>query len=181
MINIIVVFPKLEDAKVIKNLLVRNGYDVTAVCTSGARAMNIIDEIDYGLVICGYKFNDMLYSQLYEYLPKNVEMLLLASRTKLQECYQEDVLRIEMPLKVNDLINSVEMIINNLSIKQRKMKKLPKQRNEKEKAFIDEAKKILMERNNMSEEESHRYIQKNSMDSGNNMVETARMIISIMG
>ena len=60
MINIVVVFPKTEDGKAIKNLLVRNGYDVTAVCTSGAQAMNFVDEIDYGVIICGYKFNDML-------------------------------------------------------------------------------------------------------------------------
>ena len=37
-----------------------------------------------------------------------------------------------------------------------------------------------MERNHMSESEAHRYIQKNSMDTGTNMVETARMILSIM-
>lgn len=34
-----------------------------------------------------------------------------------------------------------------------------------------------MDRNGMSEEEAHRYIQKTSMDSGTNMVETAEMII----
>lgn len=33
----------------------------------------------------------------------------------------------------------------------------------------------------MSEEEAHRYLQKNSMDSGNSMVETAQMVLSIMG
>ena len=38
-----------------------------------------------------------------------------------------------------------------------------------------------MERNNMSEREAHRYIQKCSMDSGTNMVETAWMIISLSG
>ena len=32
----------------------------------------------------------------------------------------------------------------------------------------------------MTEEEAHRYVQKCSMDSGNNMVETAEMIMSIM-
>ena len=32
----------------------------------------------------------------------------------------------------------------------------------------------------MTEAEAHRYIQKCSMDSGTNMVETAQMIISIM-
>ena len=36
-----------------------------------------------------------------------------------------------------------------------------------------------MERNNMSEEDAHRYIQKCSMDSGNTMVESATMVMSI--
>ena len=35
MVNIIVVFPKLEDAKNIRNLLARNGYSVIGVCCTG--------------------------------------------------------------------------------------------------------------------------------------------------
>ena len=46
--------------------------------------------------------------------------------------------------------------------------------------FIDKAKALLMERNNMTEEEAHRYLQKCSMDSGTNMVETAQMVISLI-
>jgi response regulator NasT len=45
---------------------------------------------------------------------------------------------------------------------------------------IQRAKLLLMERNNMSEEEAHRYIQKTSMDSGTNLVEMAEMILSMM-
>ena len=40
MANVVVVFPKIEDAKSIRNLLVRNGYDVYAVCSSGAQALS---------------------------------------------------------------------------------------------------------------------------------------------
>ena len=36
MATIIVAFPKLEEAKAVKNLLVRKGYDVAAPCTTGA-------------------------------------------------------------------------------------------------------------------------------------------------
>jgi response regulator NasT len=36
-----------------------------------------------------------------------------------------------------------------------------------------------MERNNMTEEEAHRYMQKTSMDSGTDLVETAQMILSL--
>ena len=43
-----------------------------------------------------------------------------------------------------------------------------------------QAKELLMDRNHLSEEEAHRYIQKCSMDSGTNMVETAQMVLSMM-
>ena len=38
---------------------------------------------------------------------------------------------------------------------------------------------MLMERNRMSEEEAHRYIQKCSMDSGTSLVETAQMVLTM--
>ena len=44
----------------------------------------------------------------------------------------------------------------------------------------EEAKELLMERNRMAELEAHRYLQKCSMDSGTNMVETAQMVISLI-
>ena len=56
----------------------------------------------------------------------------------------------------------------------------PKRRSEREENYIKNAKALLMERNHLTEEEAHRYIQKSSMDSGTNMVETAEMVLSIM-
>ncbi len=53
----------------------------------------------------------------------------------------------------------------------------PKNRSEKEQEYIEKAKKIVMERKNMTEPEAFRYLQKCSMDSGTNMVETAQKII----
>jgi response regulator NasT len=49
-------------------------------------------------------------------------------------------------------------------------------RSKEELDIIAEAKAILMERNNMSEEEAHRYLQKTSMDTGTGIVEAARMV-----
>ena len=46
--------------------------------------------------------------------------------------------------------------------------------------MINEAKALLMSRNNMTEEEAHRYIQKCSMDSSTNLVETAQMVLAVM-
>lgn len=79
MTNIIVVFPKPEEARGIKGLLVKNGFSVTAVCTTGAQAMSQVDNLPGGIVICGYRLVDMIYSDLQSYLPEEFEMLLIAS------------------------------------------------------------------------------------------------------
>lgn len=180
MVSLIVVFPKIEDGKNIRNLLVRNGYSVVAVCTSGAQVLNYADSLNFGIVVCGYKFADMMYSELHECLPPNFEMLLLASQHVLSTCSSSDIVSLSMPIKGNDLINTIDMMVQTMTRKRKKQKLKPRERNDEERELIKQAKKLLMERNNMSEEEAHRYIQKCSMDSATNMVETAQMVLSIM-
>lgn len=180
MTNIIVVFPRIDDAKSMKNLLVRNGFHVVGVCTTGIQAISQADGLNGGIVICSYKMVDMLYSELHDYLPFGFEMLMLASRQYLNECQNHDIMCLEMPLKVQDFLSTVGMMAENMERRKKKQRLQPKERNREEKELIKEAKGLLMERNHMTEEEAHRYIQKNSMDSGTNMVETAQMILSMM-
>ena len=180
MSGIIVVFPKIEDAKSIRNLLVRHGFEVTAVCTTGAQALYQADDMGSGIVVCGYRFSYMFYSQLRQCLPQGFSMLLLASQRILAQKEPDDVMSVAMPLKVHELLDTINMIQYSVGRRRKKKKEKPKERDPREKKIIDEAKKLLMERNHMTEEEAHRYVQKCSMDSGNNMVETAEMIMSIM-
>ena len=180
MIDIIVVFPQMKDGQGIRNLLVRNGYRVGIACTSGAQAKTYMDNIDYGIVVCGYKFSDMMYSELFHDLGPTFEMLLVASRAKLEEGVADGIVCVEMPLKSYDLLNTLEMMMQALEKKRKKGRQKPKERNIAQKAIIDEAKKLLMNTRNMTEEEAHRFIQKSSMDSGTNMVETAQMVLQIM-
>ena len=84
-----------------------------------------------------------------------------------------------MPIKVNDLISTIEMILQAQIRRRRKSRTQPRKRNPQEQKTIDDAKALLMDKNNMSEEEAFKYIQKCSMDSGNTMVETALMVMDI--
>lgn len=52
-----------------------------------------------------------------------------------------------------------------------------RRRNQEDQEWIDIAKKSLMVRNHMTEEEAFRYIQKCSMDTSTSMVEIAQMIL----
>jgi response regulator NasT len=174
-----VVFPKLEEAKVIRNILVRSGFSVTGICTTGAQAISQADGLNDGIVVCSYKLADMVYSELHECLPQDFEMLLMASARLINECYGNDIVCLSMPLKTDDLINTVSMLVEGIERRRRKAKLKPKMRSAEEEKDIKEAKGILMERNHMTEEEAHRYLQKCSMDSGTNIVETAQMVLSM--
>lgn len=180
MLSIIIAFPKIEDANNIKNLLLRNGYEVNATCTSGAQAIGIANELDEGIVISGYRLPDMLYREINGYLPKGFEMLLITSAARLSECTEGNIVSLSMPIKTQDLLNTLQLMTHNYLRRKKKEKNKPKQRSEEDKEIIHRAKMVLMERNNMSEEDAHRYIQKTSMDSGTNMVEMAEMILTML-
>lgn len=181
MTGVVVLFQRVEEARGIKSLLVRNGFDVAAVCTQGSQALSAIGEMTNGIIICGYKYPDMIYRELFEYLTEGFEMLLIASSAVLAEEDLEGITSLEMPLKVHDFIDAVNEMVESAERRRRKARQMPKKRSEEEKKLIVEAKELLMTKNGMSEEEAHRYLQKCSMDSATNMIETAQMVISMLG
>ena len=180
MTNVIVAFSRIEDARNIKNVLVRNGFEVTAVCTSGAQVLNSLDSLNGGILVSGYRFEDMLYQEICDCMPDCFQMLLVASPNLWSDGEKDRVVFLPLPLKVHDLVSMVQTMIQAQIRKKRKLKQQPKGRSESDRAVIDRAKMLLMERNDMTELEAHRYIQKCSMDSGTNMVETSQMLLSLL-
>lgn len=180
MTNIIIALPRQEDSINVKNLLVRNGFSVVAICTTGAQALSQADGLNDGIVVCGYKMTDMIYDELHDCLPEGFQLLLLASQNLLTDCIDNNIMCLAMPLKVHDLLNTISMMSQSIEMMRKKRKVQPKERKPEEVTLINEAKCLLMSRNNMTEDEAHRYIQKSSMDSSTNMVETAQMILAVM-
>ncbi|MCC8139994.1 MAG: ANTAR domain-containing protein [Lachnospiraceae bacterium] len=179
MSSIIVVFPKAEDGRSVRNLLTRHGYEVTAVCTMGSQVLNYADMMRDGIVVSGYKFRDMNYLDLKGSLPQDFDMLLLGSARVCEECVDPEIVCVTMPLRVQDLMSTLEMMCMNQMRRRRQRRAHPRQRTEEEKKVLREAKSVLMERNHMTEEEAHRYIQKCSMDSGTSLTETAQMVLAM--
>lgn len=178
MFSIVIAFPQISDGQKIKTMLVRNGYEVDAVYSSASQVLGMVNELDGGIVITGYRLPDMQYMELADCLPKSFNMLLLASSKRLEDVEGENIISIGMPLKQRDFLGTVEMMSSQYRKRKKKEKEARRgQRSEKERILIDRAKALLMERNKMSEEEAHRYIQKTSMNNGNSFVETAEMIL----
>jgi response regulator NasT len=122
----------------------------------------------------------MMYTELCEYLPPGFEVLLVASQANCVERDVENLVCLATPLKINELLQTVEMMEYTLMRRRKRAKAKPKERSAEEKELLTEAKQLLMERNNMSEEEAHRYMQKRSMDNGTGLIETAQMILSLL-
>ena len=164
----------------IKKILAQSGYTVTAVANTGASALSSMNGLNMGIIICGYRFSDMMYSEIYEYMPKEFQMLLIASAAGIMEKNVDNLMSLSMPLKVHELLQTVEMMDYTITRRRKKLRQRPKVRSKEDQEMLSSAKAVLMERNGFSEEEAHRYIQKRSMDNGTGLVETAQMILSLM-
>ena len=147
---------------------------------TGSQVISHADHLNGGIVVCSYKLPDMMYSQLHDCLPAGFEMLLMASQHILADCRDNDIVCLAMPIKIYDMVNTVDMMMQAAGRRKKRLRAKPRERNAEEEALIRKAKYVLMDRNNMTEEEAHRYIQKCSMDSSTNMVETAQMVLSMM-
>ena len=137
------------------------------------------DEIDEALVICGYRLNDMSFRELHDNLPENYKLLLIASAGRIAEITDNGIMSLKMPLSRSEFVDTISMIFAEDRKAKKAKRNQPRKHSDEEKEIINKAKSILMDRNNMTESEAHRYIQKNSMNSGTSLVEMAEMIIRL--
>ena len=180
MSNIVIAFPKKEVAQNIRKILSQSGYSVQAVCSTGAQALASVNNLENGILICGSRLIDMMYMEIHDYLPPEFQMLLIASPTSIQEREVENLVCLELPMKVHELLQTLEMMEGQIRRRRKRFRSIPRQRSEEDRQMIEQAKALLMDRNKFSEEEAHRYIQKRSMENGTGLVEVAQMILSLM-
>lgn len=175
--SILVAMPRIEDSNRIVASIRESGLllDIE-VCSNGADILRTVADRDYGVVICTRRMGDMGYAELAEYLPQYFGMIVLTSDMSI-ETVSRDMVKLQLPFKRRELISTIEMITGDYFYKIKKKKKIAPKRSKEEQKIIDQAKALLMEVNGMSEPESFRYIQKNSMDFGRTMVESAQMIL----
>ncbi len=178
--NIIIAFAKPKDIQNFKSILSRGGFDSITPVSSGVQALSAMDDLGSGVIICGYRLNDMLYSELLLDLPPYFKMLLIASASHVPaETNSENFMFLQAPLKTDELYTTINLMLEGVQNLRKKSKQRRLNRSDADKKTIEKAKALLMERHHMSEPEAHKYLQRCAMDSGTNMVETAEMLISL--
>ena len=179
--NVIIAFAKETDAANFKKVLMRKGIDVSAICTSGAQALEAMENLGNGVLVCGYRLSDMLCEELSEYIPSYFQMVVVASPARLDGIeLAGNAMTLATPLQGDVLASTITMMLGELYNRRKKLKEKKKAgRSPKEQETINKAKELLMERHNMTEPQAHKYLQKCSMDSGTGIVEAAEMVISL--
>ena len=177
---IIVVMPKIEDAHRIGGLLNKHGYRPDLVCSSAAEALSESCRMDDGVIICGSRLTDMSFVELQDCIPRFFRLIIL-SRNVMNEEYPDEAVKLEMPLKVSELIGAIESEASKYYRRPADNKVVKHTRSGEDRKYIDAAKSLLMAKKSMTESEAYRYIQKTSMDTGTSMVETARMVLLLEG
>lgn len=177
--SILIAMSRHEDSGKIAGIIRGQGMNLDInICETGADILRIANDRDYGVVICGKSLKDMGYTEMTMMLPDYFGTILLTKDASL-EITNDSMVKLIMPFRSSDLINTIDMITSGFYRRLKKKQKVPPKRNVEDQKLIDRAKHMLMERNELSEEEAFRYIQKNSMDFGRKMVESAQMILTL--
>ena len=152
-------------------------FDI-CTCETGAQVLRVTHSRDYGVVICTKRLKDMGYVEMAQLMPDNFSTIVLTNDASV-ETVRDDMVKVLTPFRAGDLLDTVDMLCAKYIQRPRKKQSLPPKRTEEEKKLLERAKALLMERNGMSEPEAFRYIQKNSMDYGRKLIESAQMILML--
>ncbi len=176
MSQIIIVMSKLSDGQRLASMLSDKGIETDHVCESGAEVLSLTEENDGSVIISGYSLSDMTCTELQVRLPVHCEMIVLVGRDKWDMC-SDDVMKVELPLKTDDLIRLIESVCSRIEASIKKGGTGSGGRTSDQQKIVERAQAHLMEYKGMTRSEAYRYIQRQSMNSGNSMVDVARTIL----
>ncbi len=179
MSSIVVANSNPDYAKKIALVLHSSGLYVGGVCVSGAQIIDFASKHYHGgVVVCSVKLRDMPAVGLPRTVGANYDFLFLVNPPLAGMARSLEYACLMMPINRMHLISSVNMFLNLADCTPLSIKKKIQDGNLDEKQVILKAKNLLMDRNNLTEAQAHRFIQKKSMDTGRKMLETAMIVLN---
>ena len=95
--KVIVAFESDKSCRRIKDILEAAGTASCIVCRSSAEVKRVVNKLHITAVVCGYKFPDESAEDLFDDLPASCAMLLVAPRSLLELCENEDIFKLAAP------------------------------------------------------------------------------------
>ena len=174
--TVIVAFENGANSAKIREILESEGEFSCLTCRSAAEVKRAVHKQHECIIVCGFKLADETCEDLFCDLPAGCFMLMIAAQTKLELSETEGIFKLQSPIRRGELLASVRMLVQFQRYIPRE--KGPAKRGEEEQKLIRRAKAVLMDRHGMTEEQAHRFLQKQSMDNGAKLTDTARLVLA---
>ena len=171
--TVIVAFERDSNSTRIREILESEGEFSCLVCRSAAEVKRTVHKQNRCIIVCGFKLADETCEALFYDLPGSCFMLMVASQARLELSENEGIFKLQSPVGRGELLASVRMLAQFQRYVPRD--KGPARRGMEEQRLIAQAKAVLMDRHGMTEEQAHRFLQKQSMDNGAKLTDTARL------
>lgn len=166
--NIIVAYPSRNTALQLKSALEQDGLYVSHICATGASVLGIAADMRSGVIVCASILRDMGAGVLAEQLPAGFDIIALSKSGK--EDYMGNLICMPLPLDKDEFLRTAEILVTTESSFT--------SRNLKDSEYISNAKAVLMNINDMTEMQAHKFLQSESMRCGMKMVDIAKDIIA---
>ena len=154
----------------LSRLLSSSGFAVFRCCASGSELRRTINECDDGVVILLGSLPDCKTDELQWDYGDRIQILLIGKPALLESCEAPEIFRLALPASSQAVIGAVSML------GQLHQMRLPK-RIGSEKQTVEQAKRLLMRRQGLTEPEAHRALQQYAMNHGVRMAEYAAQIV----
>ncbi len=173
--NVFVVFGGDKTANKVAAMLKTGGIYPNAILHTGASLLAALNQYDEGVVVCGTRFKDTVLLDILDFIPDIFHVVTVGTMDHLDDLPNDRVFKLSVPLDRTDLIYSVSMLMN---INNHRALIHNQFRTENEEIIIQQAKAVLIHKYHMTEEQAHRYMQTKSMNTGEKMINIARLILN---
>lgn len=173
--TVIVAFENTAMGQKLGELLESTGTARCILCQSGDQVRRWMDKQGAYCVVASPHLSDGPAEWLCDDLPPTCALLLVGPQHTLDLCGSRDIFRLPTPIRREEAVTTVRLL---LQFGRRMERVLRVRRNRGDQEVVDRAKRLLMDRRGLTEEEAHRRIQKRSMDEGGRMGATARKILA---
>ncbi len=173
--QVIVAFESRTNRERIRDLLESTGEFSCLLCQNGGQVRRAARKLRVDIVVCGFKLGEESCEAVSYDLPQRCSMLMIAPQVKLELCEAEGVFKLQTPLHRSELLASVRLLAQ---LRRPGRDNGPVRRSQEERELVERAKALLMERNGMTEEQAHRFLQKQSMDNGARLTDTAKLVLA---
>ena len=170
MARIVIAGSSEANRRQIARLLSSAGHQVYRVCSSAGELRRALNDCDDGLLILSGLLPETSADELFWDYGKQVHILLIAKPPVLDACEEDGIFRLALPTSSQAVLGAVEML------SQLHRMRLPK-RGADERELVQQAKRLLMRQEGLTEAQAHRAIQQYAMNHGMRMTDYAAQII----